>query len=49
LLRAADDIEGREPLLRFFGTSRFLPIDATMQASLDSLRIGVKRVRAELE
>jgi phosphonate transport system substrate-binding protein len=49
LLKSADDVEGREPLLRFFGTSRFLPIDAGMQASLDSLKLGVKRVRAELE
>jgi len=49
LLSAADDPEGREPLLRFFGTSRFLPIDAAMQQSLDGLRDGVKRVHSELE
>ncbi len=49
LLASADDIEGREPLLRFFGTSRFLAVDAAMQASLDALRQGSRRVRAELE
>ncbi len=49
LLSAAEDPEGREPLLKFFGTSRFLPIDPAMQKSLDGLRDGVKRVRMELE
>ena len=49
LLSAADDPEGREPLLKFFGTSRFLSIDPAMQKSLDGLRDGVLRVRAELE
>ena len=49
LLGANDDPEGREPLLRFFGTSQFLPVDPSIQTSLEVLRVGVKRVRAELE
>lgn len=49
LLASADDVEGREPLLRFFGTSRFIAVDPTTQASLDALRAGVRRVRTELE
>jgi len=49
LLAAGDEPAAREPLLRFFGTSRFLPVDPPMQASLDRLREGVKRIRAELE
>jgi len=49
LLRAADDPEGREPLLRFFGTGRFIPIDKAAQAALDELRTGVRLVRSTLE
>ncbi len=49
LISASDDPDGREPLLRFFGTSRFLPVDPAMQNSLDALRVGVRLVRTELE
>ncbi len=49
LLAAADDPTAREPLLRFFGTGRFLPIDAPMQASLAQLAREVQQVRAALE
>ncbi len=49
LLQAGDDPEAREPLLRFFGTNRFRPVDAGVEASLATLRAGVLRVRSELE
>jgi phosphonate transport system substrate-binding protein len=49
LLAAADDPDAREPLLRFFKTSRFLPVDATSAHALDHLRKGVARIAAELE
>ncbi len=49
LLQAGDDPEAREPLLRFFGTNRFRPVDADVEASLQNLRAGVLRVRADLE
>ena len=49
LLEAGQDPDAREALLQFFGTTRFLPIDADTSASLDALRRGVARVRAEAE
>lgn len=49
LLAAADDPDAREPLLRFFGTSRFVPLDEEAEASLGRLRAGVERVRERLE
>lgn len=49
LLAAADDPDAREPLLRFFKTTRFLPIDAGDRHALDHLRKGVAQVVAELE
>jgi phosphonate transport system substrate-binding protein len=49
LLEAGNDPDAREALLQFFGTTRFLPIDASTGASLDVLRRGVARVRAEAE
>ena len=49
LLQAADDPEAREALRLFFGTSRFLPVDARLEQALDGLRAGVARVRAEVE
>ena len=49
LLEAGQDPDAREALLQFFGTTRFLPIDADTGASLDALRRGVARVRAEAE
>lgn len=49
LEEAGDDPDAREALLQFFGTTRFLPIDAATGASLRELRDGVARVRAEVE
>ncbi len=49
LIQAAGDPDAREALLRFFKTTRFLPIDPAAQQSLRELREGVARVRAEVE
>jgi phosphonate transport system substrate-binding protein len=49
LQEAGNDPDAREALLQFFGTTRFLPIDAGTAASLHELRDGVTRVRAEVE
>jgi phosphonate transport system substrate-binding protein len=49
LIEAADDPDAREPLLRFFKTTRFLPIDAENRQALDNLRKGIRRVGAEIE
>jgi phosphonate transport system substrate-binding protein len=49
LLAAADDPDAREALLRFFKTTRFLPVDAASAQSLEQLRRGVARITAELE
>lgn len=49
LLEAAGDPVAGEALARFFGTSRFLPLDRGTGQVLDALRVGVGRVRAEVE
>ena len=49
LLEAGNDPDAREALLQFFGTTRFLPLDDGTLQSLDELRRGVARVRAEVE
>lgn len=49
LLAAAEDSEAREPLLRFFGTNRFVPLDAESEAALMRLSTAVHRVRERLE
>jgi phosphonate transport system substrate-binding protein len=49
LLDAANDPQAREPMLRFFGTTRFLPIEGELQRSLVQLRDDTRRVRAALE
>lgn len=49
LLQAGDDPQAREPLMRFFGTSRFLPIDAPTAEALEQLRKGVRKVRTRME
>ncbi len=49
LLEAGNDPDAREALLEFFSTTRFLPVDDATEASLRSLRQGVKRVRAQVE
>ncbi len=46
---AGRDPDAREALLQFFGTTRFLPIDAATDGALRELRAGVARVRAEAE
>lgn len=49
LAEAADDPDAREALLRFFKTTRFLPIDPTAEHALQHLRTGIVRVGAEIE
>ena len=49
LEQAADDPDAREAMLRFFKTTRFLPIDAQSRKALDRLGAGVARVRADVE
>lgn len=49
LANAANDPAASEALQRFFGTTRFLPIDAGTRRSLDALRAGVARVAEVLE
>ena len=49
LLEAGSDPDAREALLRFFRTTRFLPIDDHTDAALRELGKGVARVRAEVE
>jgi len=49
LVEAAGDPDAREALLRFFKTTRFLPIDATAEHALNHLGAGVQRIRAEVE
>ncbi len=49
LQEAGNDPDAREALLQFFGTTRFLPIDAATAASLRELRGDVIRVRSEVE
>jgi len=49
LLQAGSDPDAREALLRFFRTTRFLPIDDGTDAALRELGQGVARVRAEVE
>lgn len=49
LVEAANDPDAREPLLRFFKTTRFLPIDASGRQALDALRKGIVRVGQDLE
>jgi phosphonate transport system substrate-binding protein len=46
---AAQDPDAREAMLRFFKTTRFLPIDATSRQALQKLGTGVATVRAEVE
>jgi phosphonate transport system substrate-binding protein len=49
LIEAAGDPDAGEALLRFFKTTRFMPIDPTSQHALDRISAGVARVRAEVE
>ena len=49
LAGAANDPAASEALQRFFGTTRFLPIDDATRRSLDVLRTGVAQVAEVLE
>jgi len=49
LVEAAKDPDAREALLRFFKTTRFLPLDESDEAALRYIGGGVKRIRAEVE
>jgi len=49
LAGAANDPAASEALQRFFGTTRFLPIDDATRRSLDVLRAGVAQVAEVLE
>ena len=49
LIDAAGDPEAGEALLRFFKTTRFMPIDPASRRALDHIASGVARVRAEVE
>ena len=46
---AAADPDASEALLRFFNTTRFLPIDPASKRALDHLAAGVARVRTDVE
>ncbi|WP_432277868.1 phosphate/phosphite/phosphonate ABC transporter substrate-binding protein [Lysobacter stagni] len=49
LLDAAGDPEAGDALLRFFNTTRFMPVDPDSRRTLDRISEGVARVRAEVE
>src|SRR3546814_20861294 len=49
LAGAANDPDARAPLLRFFKTTRFLPIDEPARQELESLRPGIGRVSRDIE
>ena len=49
LLEASKDPDAREALLRFFKTTRFLPVDDNARHSLQYISDGVRRIRAEVE
>jgi phosphonate transport system substrate-binding protein len=49
LAEAAGDPDAREPMLRFFKTTRFLPVDEQARQALESLRAGIARVGKEIE
>jgi phosphonate transport system substrate-binding protein len=49
LLQASEDPDAREALMRFFRTTRFLPVDEGDRQALERIGQGVRRVRAEVE
>ena len=49
LLEASNDPAGREALLGFLGTTRFLPLDASAEQSLAGIASGVARIKADVE
>ena len=49
LLQAEHDPAGRKAMQAFFGTSRFLPLDADSARDLERVRDAVTRVREQME
>nr|WP_133480137.1 phosphate/phosphite/phosphonate ABC transporter substrate-binding protein [Lysobacter segetis] len=49
LLEASRDPSARDALLAFFGTTRFLPMDAASGAALADIGRGVARIKADVE
>lgn len=49
LLQASRDPAGRDALLAFFGTTRFLPYDAGAEQALSVIGRGVVRIKADVE
>jgi phosphonate transport system substrate-binding protein len=49
LIEAANDPDAREALLRFFNTTRFLPLDGASKQAFERIGRGVRRVRTEVE
>lgn len=49
LLRAPQEPAGRDALLRFFETSRFLPVDDESGRTLERIARGVAQVRTDVE
>lgn len=49
LMEAATDPDASKALQRFFGTTRFLPMDANSRRALERIQSGVRRVRSEVE
>lgn len=49
LLEAASDPDAREPMLRYFKTTRFMPLDPISERALRDLRRGVVLVRTNVE
>ena len=49
LIDAAGDPDAGDALLRFFNTTRFMPVDPASQKALDRISDGVAHVRAEVE
>lgn len=49
LLQASSDPDAREPLMLFFKTTGFRPLDAQATQALERVGAGVVRVRAEVE
>lgn len=49
LLAASDDPEARPALQAFFDTTRFIEVDAEIDRQLGELRVGMQRIREEME
>jgi phosphonate transport system substrate-binding protein len=49
LLQASEDPDAREALMRFFRTTRFLPVEEADRQALERIGQGVRRVRSEVE